>query len=73
MARDELLSVSPNAYSLKIVGTDLKCMLWRNAFAEYNFFATEAQRKQRMKPLNKLFSVFFSALVAIFFDKFERK
>ena len=48
-------------------------MLWRKAFAEYNFFATEAQRKQRMKPLNKLFSVFFSASVAIFFDKFDRK
>jgi len=48
-------------------------MLWRNAFAGYNFFATEAQRRQRMKPLNKFFSVFFSASVAIFFDKFDRK
>ena len=56
-----------------ILATDLKCMLWRNPFVGYIFFATEAQRKQRMKPLNMLFSVFFSALVAIFYDKFERK
>jgi len=48
-------------------------MLWCNPFAGYNFFAYEAQRKQRRKPLNKLFSVFFSAYVAIFFDKFERE
>ena len=57
----------------KCLGSDLLCMIWRNPLAEYSFFATEAQRKQRIKPLNKLFSVFFSASVAIFFDVFERR
>ena len=56
----------------KNLGTDLKMYAVVKSPSGVSLFATEAQRKLRRKPFNKLVLVFFSTSVAIFFDKFEK-